>query len=66
MSQVDTIIIASKVKKTDDWSDASIGNYTDTISEFLKCASLVGFLENYMLLANVVSMFVQWAGHTPQ
>ena len=63
MSQVDTIITASKLKKSDDWSDVSIGINSDTIRNFFKCAPLVGFLENSMLLAGAVSIFVQWTGH---
>ena len=49
MSQVDIITIASKQKKSADWSDVSIGIYSDIMRNFLKCVSLLGFLENCII-----------------
>ena len=46
MSQVDTIIIASKLKNYVMPGLMCRSVFTDTIRNFLKCVSLVGFLEN--------------------
>ena len=49
MSQVDAITIASKQRKSADWSNVTIGIYTDTMRHIIKCVSLFGFLENCIL-----------------